>query len=94
MITTLVTINQVAEASCVYCRKGHLFNNYLENPGSINYIGNFNRPNQNNPYSNTYNLELRQHPNFSWNNQNQHAAATSGQNMSAQPPRFHQQNQG
>ena len=94
MITTLVTVNQVAEASCVYCGKGHLFNNCLENRSSINYIGNFNRQNQNNPYSNTYNPELRQHLNFSWNNQNQHAAAISGQNRSAQPPGFHQQNQG
>ncbi|PIN21873.1 DNA-directed DNA polymerase [Handroanthus impetiginosus] len=34
---------------------------------SIQFVSNARKP-QNNPYSNTYNPEWRQHPNFSWNN--------------------------
>ena len=56
-------------------------------------MGNFNRQNQDNPYSNTHNPGWRQHQNFSWSYQNQTAAAPSGQNRPAQPPGFYQQNQ-
>ena len=65
MTTAPITINQVAEVSCVYCGEGRLFDNCTRNPTSINYVGNFNRQNQNNPYSKTYNPRRRQHPNFS-----------------------------
>jgi hypothetical protein len=38
-----------------------------------NYVGQNNYPPKNNPYSNTYNAGWRNHPNFSWsNNQNVH----------------------
>ena len=57
-------------------------------------MGNYNRQHQSNPYSNTYNPGWRQHPNFSWSNQHQSAAASTGQNRVAQPPGFQQQNQG
>ncbi|KAH9735037.1 hypothetical protein KPL71_017612 [Citrus sinensis] len=93
MTTAPATVNQVAEISCVYCEDGHLFDNCPGNPASVNYVGSFNRQNQDNLYSNTYNPGWRQHPNFSWNNQNQPAAAFSGQNRPAQPPGFYQQNQ-
>jgi hypothetical protein len=37
----------------------------------VNYVGHNNYPPKNNPYSNTYNAGWRNHPNFSWsNNQN------------------------
>ena len=37
----------------------------------VQYVGNYQRPQPNNPYSNTYNPGWRNHPNFSWsNNQN------------------------
>ena len=62
------TVNQVAEVSYVYCGEKHLYDNYPGNPTSVNYVGNFNRQNQSNSYSNTYNLRWRQHPNFSWSN--------------------------
>ncbi|KAH9768947.1 hypothetical protein KPL71_011805 [Citrus sinensis] len=52
-----------------------------------------NRQNQDNPYSNTHNPGWRQHPNFSWSNQNQPVVAFSGQNKPAQPPGFYLQNQ-
>ncbi|KAH9734850.1 hypothetical protein KPL71_017531 [Citrus sinensis] len=93
MTTAPATVNQVTEISCVYCEEGHLFDNCPRNLALVNYVGSFNKQNQDNLYSNTYNLGWRQHPNFSWNNQNQPAAAFSGQNRPAQPPRFSQQNQ-
>ena len=42
----------------------------LSQPEQANFISNFNRQ-QHNPYSNTYNPGWRNHPNFSWGN-NQH----------------------
>ncbi|KAH9680785.1 hypothetical protein KPL71_026683 [Citrus sinensis] len=93
MTTAPATVNQISDMSCVYCGEGHLFDNCPGNPTSVNYVGNFNRQNQDNPYSNTYNLGWRQHPNFSWSNQNQSAVAFSGQNRPAQPPGFYPQNQ-
>ena len=70
MTTNPATVNQVAEVSCVYYRERHLFDNYPRNLTSINYVGSFNRQNQNNPYSNTYNPGWRQHLNLSWSYQN------------------------
>lgn len=94
MTSTLAAVKQIAELSCVYYGEEHVFDNCPGNSASVNYVGNFNRQPQNNPYSNTYNLGWKQHPNFSWSNQNQHAPAPSGQNRHAQPPSFHHQNQG
>ncbi|KAH9735234.1 hypothetical protein KPL71_017676 [Citrus sinensis] len=62
--------------------------------GSVNYVCNFNRQPQNNPYSNTYNPGWKQHPNFSWSSQNQNAPALNGLSRNTQPPGFHQQSQG
>ena len=75
MTISPAVVNQVVEVSYVYCGEGYSFENCTGNPVSVNYVGNFNRQNQNNPYSNTYNLGWRQNPNFSWSNQNQPAAA-------------------
>ena len=94
MTTTLVAVNQVADVSCIYCGEGHLFDNCPGNPALVNYVGNFNRQNKNNPYSNTYNPGWRQHPKVSQSNQNQNAAASNGQNEPAQPPGFPWKNQG
>ncbi|KAH9658480.1 hypothetical protein KPL70_023512 [Citrus sinensis] len=93
MTTAPVTVNQISDVSCVYCGEGHLFDNCPGNLTSINYVGSFNRQNQDNPYSNNYNSGWRHHPNFSWSYQNQTTAAPSGQNRPAQPPGFYQQNQ-
>ena len=60
MTTTSATVNQVAEVFCVYCGEGHLYDNCPGNPVLVNYVGNFNRQNHNNPYSNTYNPKWRQ----------------------------------
>ena len=59
------------------------------NPESVNYIGNFNRG-QNNPYSNSYNPGWRNHPNFSWGG-NQGVSAGP---RPSQPPGFQQQMRG
>ena len=66
--TAPATVNQVAEVSCVYCGEGHLYDNCPRNSASVNYVGNFNRQNQSNPFLNTYNLGWRHRPNFSWSN--------------------------
>ena len=68
----------------------------LENPALVNYVDDYNKQNQNNHYSTTYNPRWRQHINFSWGNenQNQHAATPSRQNKLAQSPGFFQENQG
>lgn len=84
MTTAPASVNLVAEVSCVYCGEGHLFDNCRRNLASVNYVGSFIKQNQDNPYSNTYNPEWRQHPNFSWSYQNQTAAVLSGQNILTQ----------
>ena len=94
MTTAPVTVNQITKVSCVYYGEGHLFDNCPRNLTLVNYVVNFNRYNQNNPYLNTYNPRWRKRLNFSWIYQNQHVVVPSGQNMPAQPPGFHQQNQG
>ena len=96
MTSAPATVKQVAELSCVYRGEEHDFDNCPRNPTSVNYVGNFNRQPQNNPYSNTYNLGWKQHPNFSWSNQNRNAPALNGlsRNTQPQPPGFHQQSQG
>ncbi|KAG8474649.1 hypothetical protein CXB51_031277 [Gossypium anomalum] len=48
----------------------------------VHYMGNNSRP-ENNPYSNTYNAGLRNHPNFSWGGQ--------GNQRPQHPPGFQQQ---
>ncbi|KAL5569743.1 hypothetical protein UlMin_026318 [Ulmus minor] len=69
--------SSVETVSCVFCGGGHIYDDCPNNPVSVNYVGNYNAGNYNsgnynrgnNPYSNTYNLGWRQHPNFSWSNQ-------------------------
>ncbi|KAH9744107.1 hypothetical protein KPL70_003546 [Citrus sinensis] len=96
MTAAPATIKQVTELSCVYCGEDHDFDNCPGNSALVNYVGNFNRQPQNNPYSNTYNPGWKQHPNFSWSNQNRNAPALNGlsRNIQPQPPGFHQQIQG
>ena len=68
MTTVPTTVKQVTELSCVYYGEEHVFDKCPENPASVNYVGNFNRQPQNNPYSSTYNPGWKQHPNLSWSN--------------------------
>ena len=70
------TAMHVQSITCDLCGGGHDTSNcqtgnpFAKTTDTANYIGNFFRPQQNNPYSNTYNQGWRQHPNFSWSNQN------------------------
>ena len=93
MTTVPATMKQITELFCVYCGEDHDFDNCPGNPASVNYMGNFNRQSQNNPYSNTYNPGWKQHLNFTWSNQNRNAPALNGlsTNTQPQPPGFHQQ---
>lgn len=50
------------------CQFGNVFSPSSSNPEIMNYVGNFNRQ-QNNPYAPTYNPGWRNHPNFSWKNE-------------------------
>ncbi|KAH9770018.1 hypothetical protein KPL71_012225 [Citrus sinensis] len=86
MTAAPATVKQVAELSCVYCGEDNDFDNCPGNPASVNYVDNFNRQPQNNPYSNTYNPGWKQHPNFAWSSQNRNAPALNGQNRNTQPP--------
>ena len=57
---------------------GFMGDGYIER---ANYVGNqFQGRQANNPYSNTYNLRWRNHPNFSWSNNNNVAAPTFSNN--------------
>ncbi|PIN18012.1 hypothetical protein CDL12_09323 [Handroanthus impetiginosus] len=49
------------------CGESHPSNQCPHSVESIQFVSNARKP-QNNPYSNTYNPGWRQHPNFSWNN--------------------------
>ncbi|PIN22518.1 DNA-directed DNA polymerase [Handroanthus impetiginosus] len=51
---------------------------------SIQFVSNARKP-QNNPYSNTYNPGWRQHPNFSWNNNQGQGSAPRFQQGGQQP---------
>ncbi|KAG8493072.1 hypothetical protein CXB51_010380 [Gossypium anomalum] len=56
--------------------------NPTTNNEQIHYMGNNNCKSQNNPYSNTYNADWRNHPNFSWGGQ--------GNQRQQNPPGFQQ----
>lgn len=64
----LSPVQQISELSCVYCNDNHMFENCPSNPASICYVDKGAQRNFN-PYSNIYNPCWRQHPNFSWNEQ-------------------------
>ncbi|PIN24199.1 DNA-directed DNA polymerase [Handroanthus impetiginosus] len=77
-------VNQVQHTpiTCEECGKGHPFDQCPHSVESIQFVSNARKP-QNNPYSNTYNPGWRQHPNFSWNNNQGQGSA----------PRFQQDGQ-
>ncbi|KAL5541145.1 hypothetical protein UlMin_044362 [Ulmus minor] len=75
--------------SCVLYNGTHRFESCPSNPESVCYVGNMNR--NNNPFSNTYNLGWRQHPNFSWSNQGAGQGSNSAPQRPQFPPGFQQQ---
>ncbi|XP_073273284.1 uncharacterized protein [Primulina huaijiensis] len=70
-----VTTMRLQEIFCDGCGGEHFTKdcltknpNYVQNEAPVNHVVIQNRP-WNDPYSNTYNLGWRQHPNFSWGGQ-------------------------
>ena len=45
MTTAPVTVNQISDVFCIYCREGYLFDNCPGDPTSVNYVGSFDRQN-------------------------------------------------
>ncbi|XP_062106297.1 uncharacterized protein LOC133817724 [Humulus lupulus] len=92
--TVYANVIQMA-ASCEICGGSHSFNqcpasnndNIPMDQAQVQDVGNFQRP-FNNPFSNTYNAGWRNHPNFSWRNNQGHQPQFQGQfqlNMPQQP---------
>ncbi|XP_027120640.1 uncharacterized protein [Coffea arabica] len=52
----------------------------------VQYLNNYNRPPQNNLYSNTYNLGWRNHPNFGWKDQGNQQRATNPPGFQSRQP--------
>ncbi|EOX94378.1 Uncharacterized protein TCM_003966 [Theobroma cacao] len=62
-----VNVVQNSFITCDLCRDNHSSDQCPSNSESVQFVGNFNRQ-QNNPYSNIYYLDWRNDPNLSWNN--------------------------
>ncbi|XP_048140761.1 uncharacterized protein LOC125316465 [Rhodamnia argentea] len=81
------SVLKIQGSTCEFCNGSHasdecqVGNPFAHPPENTNFVGNFSRPLRNNPYSNTYNPGWRNHPNFSWSNQNQ-------QGLRPTPPSF------
>lgn len=60
VIEPIKVLTDGTEVACTYCEGAHLFEECSANHVFVNYMGN---NNHNNPYSNTYNLGWRNHPN-------------------------------
>ncbi|XP_027169461.1 uncharacterized protein LOC113769193 [Coffea eugenioides] len=67
-------------ACCTACGGDHDDSMYSSSE-QIQYLNNYNRPPQNNPYSNTYNSGWHNHPNFGWKDQ-------GNQQRPINPPNF------
>ncbi|KAI3701848.1 hypothetical protein L6452_27240 [Arctium lappa] len=82
-------IHQTLNESCSFCGENHPFECCPGNPASVSYVGNHAR---NNPFSQTYNPNWRNHPNFTWSgNQGlQPPGASQVQSRPQNPPGFHQ----
>ncbi|XP_071939775.1 uncharacterized protein [Coffea arabica] len=67
-------------ACCSLCGGEHDTNECVDSE-QVQFVNNYNRNAQNNPYSNTYNPGWRNHPNFGWKDQ-------GNQSRPANPPGF------
>ncbi|XP_057246916.1 uncharacterized protein LOC130589365 [Beta vulgaris subsp. vulgaris] len=86
LFTKMSNVNSVSTTiPCNMCGGAHL-SGECANVEQAQYVSNFNRHPQNDPYSNTYNPGWRNHPNFSWRNQGQQNVNVNSQH----PPGFHQ----
>ncbi|KAJ9552912.1 hypothetical protein OSB04_016957 [Centaurea solstitialis] len=87
-VNSAVATPQVPDV-CTYCGENHIFDFCQGNPEAVNVIGTHNRDS---PFSQTYNANWRNHPNFSWrDNQGSYPPGMNqGPNRAARPP-FNQQ---
>ncbi|XP_038891684.1 chromatin assembly factor 1 subunit A-like [Benincasa hispida] len=89
--TQAKALTQVAVVSCIQCGGGHVVEVCSSNQQTVYSI-------QNNPFSNTYNLGWRNHPNFSWGGNNdqgsQRNMQTNHSGNQGNPLVFHHQGQG
>ncbi|KMT03871.1 hypothetical protein BVRB_8g188080 [Beta vulgaris subsp. vulgaris] len=86
LFTKMSNVNSVSTTMpCNLCRGAHLTNECI-NAEQAQYVSNFSRPPNNDPYSNTYNPGWRNHPNFSWRNPGQQNVNVNSQIS----PGFHQ----
>ncbi|KAJ9538092.1 hypothetical protein OSB04_030825 [Centaurea solstitialis] len=87
-VNSAVATPQVPDV-CTYCGENHIFDFCPGNPEVVNVIGTQHRDS---PFSQTYNANWRNHPNFSWrNNQESYPPGMNqGPNRAARPP-FKQQ---
>ena len=84
---------QAVSVSCQFCGEGdhtisscQLYIAQDDAQGEANYTGNFNRGPRNDPYSNTYNPGWRNHPNFSYANNQAALRPPPGFQQRAPPP--------
>ncbi|KAJ9564240.1 hypothetical protein OSB04_000206 [Centaurea solstitialis] len=89
-VNSAVATPQVPDV-CTYCGENHIFDFCPGNPEAVNVIGTHNRDS---PFSQTYNSNWRNHPNFSWrDNQGSYPPGMNqGPHRAARPP-FNQQSQ-
>ncbi|KAJ9562313.1 LOW QUALITY PROTEIN: hypothetical protein OSB04_007473 [Centaurea solstitialis] len=89
-VNSAVATPQVPDV-CTYCGENHIFDFCPGNPEAVNVIGTQHRDS---PFSQTYNSNWRNHPNFSWrDNQGSYPPGMNqGPHRAARPP-FNQQSQ-
>lgn len=82
-------MEQTATDICYVCGDFHSRDYCPQNPESVFFVGQREgQNNQNNPYSNTYNPGWKNHPNFSWSNQNQNQSNGGQSGAYSSPPGF------
>nr|XP_027071853.1 uncharacterized protein LOC113696672 [Coffea arabica] len=72
-------------ACCSICGGEHDTNECV-NSEQVQFINNYNRNAQNNPYSNTYNPGWRNHPNFGWKDQGNQPRPTNPPGFQSRQP--------
>ncbi|XP_061363520.1 uncharacterized protein LOC133307117 [Gastrolobium bilobum] len=75
--------------TCVFCNGPHVYDDCPQNPQSLCFVGNYN---MNDSYSNTYNPNWWNHPNFSYFEGQQQGSADATALQDHRPP-FQQQHQ-
>ncbi|XP_075478870.1 uncharacterized protein LOC142519727 [Primulina tabacum] len=90
------TVMHLQEIFCEKCGGEHYVKDcqdsgpfYVNEEAPVNQVGIQNHP-RNDPYSNTYILGWRQHPNFSWGGQGSQTRPQGGQQYSKQPMYRHE----